>query len=1040
MKLRQLTYSLITSFVIAASALGQHLTIVSPKEGDVSLMTRQAVIVHGRPGLPVRLLANNVPIDSGEIRVDGAYDFIGEAVKPGNVTFLVEPLDGSFQNDSVHIHISGEPHSIDITTNTTEFKADGKSNIQFDLIVRDEFGVPIPSSYVITVKSDTGVIVSKDVDPNQAGIQVPIENGKAVFEMQPPANAAVATIEAFWGSVKAERDVEFTTPIEPLMLVGSANGSISSLSTTGNLSGLNDSSKIDDGTHTDGRLAFYGRGSIFGNYLLTASYDNERRQQDRVFQQLDPDILYSIYGDNSTVDYTAQSSNPLYIKIERNRSFLMYGDFNTQFDQTELGRYDRTFTGLNGHYEDKKDKADAFATLTNRTVVQQEIRGEGISGFYFLGNSNIVEGSEKVRIETRDKLHNEVILSRVDQTQFNDYDIDYVQGSLFFKQPVPSIDDNGNPVYIIVSYEAQSGAPTNYVVGGQGEREIAKGLTLGASAVTEERDPSNYTLFGANTKYSLGGRLNAAAEVAQSQDISSNGNAWRGEISGSPVSNLQLKGDYQKVDAGFTNETIGDGGEAEIGTEKYGASGTYNPFGSTKLASEYYHTFQDGSGSTTTINSVSGTVEQSVGSVLSGSVKVQNVQYQSGTDSTAADTKQSTLVDGKATVHATSRLNVTGEYVESISKSEADEIQPSVGTLGLDYKLFNNISLTAEQKFYVNAGASTVFGVASNVGYGTSVTGQYEIGNGIAGERNQASIGIKNTAKITSDLTSEVSYERARALDRNVIEVQTADHDAFSAGLEYLPKAPYKAAIKAEIEKDALSMKRNLTFGGDIRIARDFTFIDKLSLYDEHQYQTGTSLQDFAGGTLSADDQIGTQVSSGILDQFKNSAGVAYRPVSFDWLNLLAKLDYRNDYNGMVSPVTSDVATIGSLHAFVEPIQRLEVGVKYALKQENEQADGLYSTTFTDFYLANADYDLGWHNVDVSAEYRILSQREANDMKIGYSAELGYVLIKNIHVGVGYNFVGTKDQDLVSYTYWSRGPYVTMRMKFTEKILDMFNQ
>ena len=99
---------------------------------------------------------------------------------------------------------------------------------------------------------------------------------------------------------------------------------------------------------------------------------------------------------------------------------------------------------------------------------------------------------------------------------------------------------------------------------------------------------------------------------------------------------------------------------------------------------------------------------------------------------------------------------------------------------------------------------------------------------------------------------------------------------------------------------------------------------------------------------------------------------------------------------------------------------------------------GLTANTMTDFYLLHAEYDLNWHSFDVAGEYRILSQREANDAKVGYSAEVGYVLMQNVHVAVGYNFIGNKDLDLVSYTYWSRGPYVTMGVKFTEKILNYF--
>ncbi len=183
---------------------------------------------------------------------------------------------------------------------------------------------------------------------------------------------------------------------------------------------------------------------------------------------------------------------------------------------------------------------------------------------------------------------------------------------------------------------------------------------------------------------------------------------------------------------------------------------------------------------------------------------------------------------------------------------------------------------------------------------------------------------------------------------------------------------------------------------------------------------------------------IGSQLSDGVLKSFHNTIGIAYRPVAWDWLNAIGKFEQKMDYNGMVSPETYDDASIVSLHTFVEPFRRLELGMKYALKIDDQTSYGLDAKTLTDFYLLHAEYDLNWHNLDVAGEYRILSQREANDEKIGYSAEVGYVLLQNVHVAVGYNFIGNKDIDLIDYTYWSKGPYVTMGVKFTEKILNGF--
>jgi hypothetical protein len=1038
--------------VLAVSLVSAQVVITEPKEGTVSVFQNQFVAGQAPAGLPIQLKVNGTPVDSGSVRIDGVFEFLGVPTPEGPITYTitVRMPNGNDVTVNRKIHRIGSPDSIVVNMPENEVGADGRTIMNVTARVVDKWGMKVGDGYFVTVQADSMEMDVQDVDPNTPGIQLRVKNGEVTIPLHAPKEAGSYTLKVSTSNIATSITKEFTTPVEPLMLVGSANGTVSSLHTGGSLSDssfslLQNSNTISDGIHTDGRLAFYGRGSVWSNYLLTASYDNQRTQQDRLFKDLDPDILYSVYGDNSNVDYTAQTNSPLYIKLERNRSFLMFGDFNTALIQNELARYDRSFTGVKAHYETKTDKVDAFGTVTDRKVVQLDIRGEGISGFYFLNNSNVVQGSEKVRIEVRDKLHSEVVLSRTDKTRINDYEIDYVQGTLFFTQPVSSIDNGGNPVYIVVTYEAQSGIADIYVAGAQGVKEIAKGLTVGATAVTEQRDPKNYTLLGFNTGYTIGNSLKVLGEVAHGQDAAQQGAAWDVEVGGSPVEQLSLKSYFRKVEAGFLNPTVGSGGLSDglggTSTERYGIGGSLSPFASTKLVSDYYHSIEQASGATVTTNSVSGGIEQTIAKIVNLSLKVENAQYESvSADTLPAEKRQSTLIDAKADVKATSRLTVTGEYVDNISSSSQDAIQPSVGTLGVDYRILDPLTLSLQEKIYQGAGNSSVVGLSSSVGFGTTVTGKYEIGNGISGRRNEASIGLKNTTKITDDLTSELSYERTKELDQNVLETSTPDHNAFSAGLEYLPKASYKVTIKGEIANDGQSNKRNLTFGGDLRLARDFTLLEKLSYYEEVRTQAQDVSNGFAGGTLTADptNQIGTGLSDGILKKFHNTIGIAYRPVSWDWLNAIGKYEQKMDYNGMVSPETYDNASIVSLHTFVEPFRRLELGLKYALKIDDETSYGLNAKTLTDFYLLHAEYDLNWHSFDVAGEYRILSQHQANDAKIGYSAEVGYVLLQNVHVAVGYNFIGNKDIDLIDYTYWSKGPYVTMGVKFTEKILNYF--
>jgi len=274
--------------------------------------------------------------------------------------------------------------------------------------------------------------------------------------------------------------------------------------------------------------------------------------------------------------------------------------------------------------------------------------------------------------------------------------------------------------------------------------------------------------------------------------------------------------------------------------------------------------------------------------------------------------------------------------------------------------------------------------------------------------------------------------------------VQTNDNDAVSVGFEFLPNTSYKASVKGELGKNQQSIRRNITFGGDLRIANDFTLIDKFSYYEEERIQPVGTEETFADGTLSS-AQIGSPLAGGVMKKMNNVIGLAFRPVDYDWLNAIGKYEKKLEFNGMVQPQTSYTVDIVSLHTFVEPVIGLEIGTKYALKMATDETYGLRASTVTDLYLIRAEYDLRWNNFDVAAEYRVLNSRisnqaNSNSLKRGYSAEIGYVAFENIHVGVGYNFIGTEERDLVGKDYWSAGPFVSFRMKFTEKILNYFNK
>ncbi len=983
-----------------------------PHEGTVSALSNQAIVGQSIPGMPVRLEVNGATVDSAVVRIDGAFEFLGVHSPRGPVTFtaVVTMKNGKTFSAERKVHILGDPDSIVVTCSSEEIQGDGRSTLNVKAEVLDPWKVRIPAGYFVTVSVDHLQVLEEDVDTNTPGHQVRLTEGTANFTLRSTDYVGPVILSLSTNSIVRKYPLYAITPSIPFMLVGSANGTLKSLSTTGATAGLSPSEDFSSGFRKQGRIAAIGRGNVFGNYLLTLSVDTDRKLEDKIFRDLDPNSLYSMYGDNSIVTYEAQSTSPLFAKLEKNQSYLMYGDFNTQMTGNEFAAYNRSFTGGKVHSENANVKLDAFGTVTNRKVAQEEIRGLGISGFYYLKQNNVVTGSEKVRIEVRDRFHSEIVTTIKEKSRYSDYEIDYVQGSLYFKQPVPALDDQSNPVYIVVSYEAITNTADNTIVGGAGSVTFMDAITLGVSSVVEKREPRNYVLLGGSAGIKLPSIGNIKGEAARSSDIAGKGSAWKLEAELAPWKSFSLRPYYRKIDPAFSNVTQSGSGR-EVGTTKYGSSMQVEPRQGMTFNGDFYHQLQTQGTFATEIRSLGGSVRQAFSAGHDITVKVEDVKYNGENPEVPTQNlnTHSTLLSSRVRATVVEGLTATGEYERNLRPAQKD-VRPNAVGVGLEYRINPAISVYALQKFLEGQGQLTTVGVNTQLNEGTSVYGKYEIGNSISGERNAATIGLKNSLKVTSDLTTNFLYEKSKNLSKQLAEARTDDHDALSVSLEYLPLFPLRASLKGEYSEDPNNLRKGFDFGASYRLANDFSIITKATNY------------------LSV-----SRAQTGSASQQKYMLGFAYRPVATNWLNVIAKIEHKVQDNTVVLPADYYRTTIASAHAYIEPFPLFEIGLKYALKNSFEEYDAVQFSTVTDFILIRPQYDLtNWLNV--AGEMRMLRQRGANDLKIGYSAEAGVVAITNMIVAVGYNFQAYKDRDLVDNIYSVAGPYVTLRMKFTEEI------
>jgi len=157
--------------------------------------------------------------------------------------------------------------------------------------------------------------------------------------------------------------------------------------------------------------------------------------------------------------------------------------------------------------------------------------------------------------------------------------------------------------------------------------------------------------------------------------------------------------------------------------------------------------------------------------------------------------------------------------------------------------------------------------------------------------------------------------------------------------------------------------------------------------------------------------------------------GLAYRPLWSNQFNALMRGEYKHESNSSSTPAFRENAWIFGGEGVWQATPRLQVAGKYAGKLSS---DGDYST-YTDLIAGRFLYDLTdrW---DVGAEYRVLASHKVGSYSHGGAVEVGYRVIKNLWIALGYSF-NKYDPDLAGDGYQGQGPYVRLRVKFGETVI-----
>ncbi|MGD8376694.1 MAG: hypothetical protein PVF68_11185 [Acidobacteriota bacterium] len=976
-------------------------TTVPTSSGEVvvrvPLPSRPYLEVNGRE-LPGSQIATSQVWEQGGI---GVYSYLNVGFREGaNVLRLRARTDAGPSGDAVEVTVfrAGAPAFIEVEALPTP--ADGLTEAVVRLWVLDLSGHPVPDETLVTVRADDGEIAGIDVDPARDGFQVRTLRGLAEVRLPPSTNAAERRLYATSGLASGEGVVPFVAAGGDWVVAGLAEARFGS-DAVGGLEEV-DGARIgeDPDPNADGRVALFARGSVAGDHVLTFAYDNDRPDDpDRVFQEIPPDRFYPAYGDSSQQAYAAQTSGKLFARWEHQGSAALWGDYNTGLTQAELTRYDRNLYGAKADVRVRGFGVQAFGADTPYELFRDEIPGAGVSGPYVLRRRPIVVNSERIHLEVRDRFQTERILSVTEMVRYTDYDIDYVDGEILFKQPVAAWDANFNPVVIVVLYESDDAGGEHQTVGGRLSYRLGDKLDVGGTYVVEGHDAGDYTLGGADLTYRPLPGVRLHGEYARSEDpLGLSGDALAFEGAWNIGGRAEIVGYYRDLRPGYTNESRS--GALQEGTRKFGIEGTVRMADRLRIRGLAFSQEDRLTGYRREVAEAH--VEKDFGRVLA----TGGYRFTSQNGGNLPDASASSLLGG-ARVHITRRLDGIVEHDEVLG-DEAVAGYPSRTRLGVEYLLPDGSRAFLHQEFEHGDDAvanRTLAGVETRLSERTVLTGAYTLEDGSSGQANRANVGLNTRIPLSALWTANLFGERVATLDGD----PAADFTSLGAGFEYLPDG-VKFSGRYEARIGELDTTHLLTAAGVLKLGPRYTLFLRERVF----------LLAPEAGPRDLDHDLLT--------------GIAFRPVATDKFNWLARVELNGE--GGVSTVgrPEGEAISGSFALNVEPAPRWLLTSKVAARQVTETVESGGLRTRTGLAQVRIGYDLTprWN---VGAAARLLTQPESGLRETGLGVEAGYLVWKNLWIVGGYNVTGFDDAGFREASESETGPYLAVRFKFDEASL-----
>ena len=831
-----------------------------------------------------------------------------------------------------------------------------------------------------------------------------------------------------------------------------------------------------------GRVAGFVDGVYANGARLTASIDTRerelrdmfrnisRRNPDQVLRQIEDRDVWVTTGDDSKTENLAPSSGRLYLRLERDNSHIMWGDFRPESDLSRVVRTDRTLYGASGRWEtdETMPNGDARAAITgyaaqiDRLTQRDVFRGTGGSS-YFLSRRDIEAGTETLVVEVRDPVSGRIISSRR-LVEGRDYRIDYVQGVVILTEPLaPTASGSGlisdrplgdNDVNLLAQYDyvPAAGAAMSGSYGGRAEAWLSPNLRVGVSGAQEETGLADNTLVGADLLLQRHEGTYLSLDVARSEGPGLN---TRPSLTGG----LDL--DAEDVAAGLRGQhALGVRAEGRLDLADLGAEGH---------VSGWYEQRQAGFWSP----DYSATNSQRAYGV-DGSVGLGRATLTFGAEDARRGADRRTQ---KARIGVETRLgddlSLQLELAHQTQRNLA--AAPPVGENGSRTDLAARLTwdATEDARYWVFGQTSiqqtgdlardTRIGAGAEVDLTDALTLSGEASTGTLGFAGRADLtyrpnatsayrlGLREDRTRANDLASAARRGISFGADRKINDklnmttetVLGGARDRRSLvstyGVTYTPneRRNYSMGVISgqTREADGTNVKRNgLSFGlghseGDrvnyrlrTEYRRDesdnparFTRRNSWLVSGDVSYQTSDDWRLIAGLDLVLSSGDGVSMRDGRY--IEGRVGYAYRPVENDRLNALFSYTFLDDQPG-ADQINIDGNINGPrqrshiLNAALsyDLDERWTLGLKYGLRyrEQTDRISGATTRSIGHLGIARVDYRIV-HQWDVMGEVRAFNAPRANTTEYGALMGVYRELNPNARIGVGYSWGGVSD-------------------------------